>query len=239
MSANSKLIHQTRNRARFLCDILKHDFNLKSLEDELKNIVGVKSVRINALANSIIFEYEGDSTLSSIQSKLDRLDIDKFQVCDTFLSNHITCTPCVGEEKPSKAGLIRATSALVAEPFISNDLAKLAVSTTAALPMLKNGISELYTEGLTSGVLEAMAVAVSLARKDYMAANGTNAMLELGEYIEETTVHKSDDLIKELGKPNVKETWVELDIDERKELKLVKTATIKVGDIVVVGAGDT
>ncbi|HIM94371.1 MAG TPA: heavy metal translocating P-type ATPase, partial [Campylobacterales bacterium] len=181
MGENSKLIHQTNNRARFLCDILKHNFNLKSLDDELRSIVGVKSVRINALANSIVFEYEGDATLSSIQSKLDSLDIDKFQVCDTFLSNHATCTPCVGEEKPSKSGMIRATSALVAEPFISNDMTKLAVSTAAALPMLKNGLSELYEEGLTSGVLEAMAVGVSLARKDYMAANGTNAMLELGE----------------------------------------------------------
>ena len=239
MSENSKLIHQTKNRARFLCDILKHDFNLSRLEDELKNILGVKSVRINALANSIVFEYEGDSTLSTIQSKLDRLDIDKFQVCDTFLSNPISCTPCVGEDKPSKSGVIRATSALVAEPFISNDLAKLALSTSAALPMLKNGVQELYEEGLTSGVLEALAVGVSLARKDYIAANGTNAMLELGEYIEETTVHRSDDLIKELAKPNVKETWIELDIDGKKELKFVETATIKVGDIVVVGAGDT
>lgn len=81
MGENSKLIHQTNNRARFLCDILKHDLNVSNLEDELKDIVGVTSIRINKLANSIVFEYEGSSTLSSIQSKLDSLDIEKFQVC--------------------------------------------------------------------------------------------------------------------------------------------------------------
>ena len=239
MGANIKLLHQTRNRARFLCDILKHDLNIATLEDDLKGINGVISVRINKLANSIVFEYEDENTLNEVEAKLESLDVDQFQVCDTFLSNHLTCTPCVGEEKPSKTGMIRATSALVAEPFISNDSAKLALSTYASYPLLLEGTKELYTEGLTSRVLEAMAVAVSLARKDYMAANGTNAMLELGEYIEETTVHKSDDLIKELAKPNVKEAWLETDTKGKKELHKVLTSTLNVGDIVVVGAGDT
>jgi heavy metal translocating P-type ATPase len=88
-------------------------------------------------------------------------------------------------------------------------------------------------------VLEATAVGVSLLRRDYLAANGTNAMLELGEYIEETTVHKSDDLIKELAKPNVKQAWVEIDQKGKRVEKLVETKSIKVGDIVVVNAGDT
>ncbi|MEA2098610.1 MAG: heavy metal translocating P-type ATPase, partial [Campylobacterota bacterium] len=124
-------------------------------------------------------------------------------------------------------------------PFISDDRMKFALTAGVATPMLINGTKELFEEGLTSGVLEALAVGVSLARKDYMAANGTNAMLEIGEYIEETTVHRSDDLIRELAKPNVVETWIELDNNGKKELKKVKTSSVKVSDIVVVGAGDT
>jgi len=128
---------------------------------------------------------------------------------------------------------------LLTEPLIKDDKQKLALTTIASLPLLKHGIKDLFSEGLTSGVLESMAVGVSIARKDYLAANSTNAMLELGEYIEETTVHKSDDLIRELAKPNVKEVWIEQDIDGQKELLKVETVTVKVGDIVVVGAGDT
>ena len=64
-------------------------------------------------------------------------------------------------------------------------------------------------------------------------------MLELGEYIEETTVHKSDDLLKELAKPNVEEAWLEKVEDGKTVEVLVKTETIKVGDIIVVGAGST
>ena len=239
MGANIRLIHSTKNRARFLCDILKHELNLIYFEQELKAIEGVSLVRINKLANSIVFEYSDKDTLELIQNKLESFDIEQFQVCEDVSFKHQTCTPCISEEEPSTKGVLRAGLALVAEPFIQDDKAKLALSTIAALPMLQNGIKELYEEGLTSAVLESMAVGVSLARKDYMAANGTNAMLELGEYIEETTVHKSDDLIRELAKPNVKEAWIEIDKDGRKELKKIKTATISVGDIVVIGAGDT
>jgi heavy metal translocating P-type ATPase len=64
-------------------------------------------------------------------------------------------------------------------------------------------------------------------------------MLELGEYIEETTVHKSDDLLKELAKPNVKEAWIEKVKDGKKVEVLVKTEDIQIGDIVIVSAGST
>ena len=64
-------------------------------------------------------------------------------------------------------------------------------------------------------------------------------MLELGEYIEETTVHKSDDLLKELARPNIEEAWVERKIDGKVVDVLVKTSELNIGDIVVVGAGST
>ncbi len=235
MSINIKLLHSTSNRARYYCDIFKEDINIADLENELKSIDGVEEVRINEKAKSIIFHLK-DIALEFIEKHLLSLDTNRFKVCDTFLSNNISC---MGEEKPSKSGMIRATGALGLEPFITNDKAKLAMTTYATAPLLVDGTKELFKEGLTSRVLEATAVAVSLARKDYLAANGTNAMLELGEYIEETTVHKSDDLIKELAKPNVEKTWCEVENNGKKELIEVKTKDLKIGDIIVVGAGDT
>jgi heavy metal translocating P-type ATPase len=104
---------------------------------------------------------------------------------------------------------------------------------------LIDGAKELLKEGLTSHVLEAGAVAISIFRKDYFAANSTNAMLELGEYIEETTVHKSDDLLKELAKPNIEEAWVEKNIDGKITEVLMRTENINVGDIVVIATGNT
>ncbi len=232
---NFKLLHKTKNRARYFCDILKYDINIKNLENDLNSIAGVTSIRINEKSKSIVFGFENIS-LESLEGFLKDLDKSKYEVCDTFLSNNISC---ISEEKPSKAGMVRAFGALGAEPFIKDDKQKLALTTIASLPLLKHGVEDLFEEGLTSGVLESMAVGVSIARKDYLAANSTNAMLELGEYIEETTVHKSDDLIRELAKPNVKEIWIEQDNDGKKELVKIETSSVKIGDVVVVGAGDT
>ena len=64
-------------------------------------------------------------------------------------------------------------------------------------------------------------------------------MLELGEYIEETTVHKSDDLLKELSKPNVEDAWVEKKVDGKITEILIKSKDIQIGDVVVVGIGNT
>ena len=231
-----KLLHHTKNRVRFYCEILKNDINVQNLENDLLKIDGVESIRINKKARSIVFNIENNFSLEKITSALLHLQQSKYEVCDTFLSNNISC---ISEDKPSKSGMYRAFGALVAEPLIKDDKQKLVLTTLASYPLLRHGIEDFVSEGLTSGVLESMAVGVSIARKDYLAANSTNAMLELGEYIEETTVHKSDDLIRELAKPNVKEVWIEQNKNGSKELVKVETATVKVGDIVVVGAGDT
>jgi heavy metal translocating P-type ATPase len=235
MSVNIKLLHKTPFRARYYCSSLKAQFNENTLVSDIKSIAGVLDVRVNKKIASIVVEHDGID-LAIIEKKLSNLDASQYQTCDTFLSD---CVECVGEEAPSLSGVIRAGSALAVEPMITNDTAKIVLTLFATRPLLIEGAKELFTDGLTSKVLEATAVGVSLARKDYLAANSTNAMLELGEYIEETTVHRSDDLIKELAKPNVTHAWVEFDNDGKKELKEVETATIKVGDIVVVGAGDT
>jgi len=232
---NFKLLHQTKNRARYFCDVLKDEVNLKNLENDLLSISSVESVRINEKSKSIIFQ-SSNISLKQIEEFLTKLDKSKYEVCDTFLSNNISC---ISEEKPSKLGMARAFGALAVEPLLKNDKQKLALTTMASLPLLKHGAQDLFEEGLTSGVLESLAVGVSIARKDYLAANSTNAMLELGEYIEETTVHKSDDLIRELAKPNVKEIWIEKEVDGKKELEKIETVSVKIGDIVVVGAGDT
>jgi len=234
MSIDIKLVHKTSTRVRYSLDVLKTDYNAVALENHIKAINGISKVRVNQKIGSIVIEHDG-SAEDTIEELLGTLDINQFKICDTFLSD---CIECIDDE-PSLFGVTRATTALVAEPMISNETAKFLLTSIATKPLLFEGLKELFTEGLTSKVLEATAVGVSLARKDYLAANGTNAMLELGEYIEETTVHRSDDLIKELAKPNVKQAWIEVEENGKMVQKLVDTKDIKVGDLVIVGAGDT
>lgn len=237
---NNKFIkvHQSNLRIRYKYFLLKDEFiDENILKNYFEKIKDIKSVRINKKAFSIIFELHKDIS-KKIEEILNKLTIeDLLKSCEDEVA--AVCISCVGSEEPSINGIVRATSALIAERFVANDLLKAGITTGASIPLLLEGSKELLKEGLTSKVLESAAVAISIYRKDYLAANSTNAMLELGEYIEETTVHKSDDLLKELSKPNVEEAWVEKKIDGKVTEILVKSNDIEIGDIVVVGIGNT
>lgn len=237
---NNKFIkvHQSNLRTRYKYFLLKDEFiDENILKNYFEKIKDIKSVRINKKAFSIIFELHKDIS-EKIEEILNTLTIeDLLKSCEDEVA--AVCISCVGREEPSINGIVRATSALIAERFVANDLFKAGITTGASIPLLLEGSKELLKEGLTSKVLESAAVAISIYRKDYLAANSTNAMLELGEYIEETTVHKSDDLLKELSKPNVEEAWVEKKIDGKITEILVKSNDIEIGDIVVVGIGNT
>lgn len=231
-------VHQSNLRFRYKYFLLKEKFiDENILKNYFEKIKDIKSVRINKKAYSIIFELKKDVSfeIEEILSKLTTEDLLKS--CEEEVAS--VCVSCKGNEKPSIKGMVRASGALVAERFIANDLLKAGITTIASTPLLIEGTKELFEEGLTSKVLESAAVAISIYRKDYLAANSTNAMLELGEYIEETTVHKSDDLLKELAKPNVEEAWVEKKIDDKITEVLIKSSEVQVGDIVIVGIGNT
>ena len=237
---NNKFIkvHQSNLRFRYKYFLLKEKFiDENILKNYFEKIKDIKSVRINKKAYSIVFELKKDVSfqIEEILSKLTTEDLLKS--CEEEIAS--VCVSCKGSEEPSIKGMIRASSALVAERFVTNDLLKAGITTVASTPLLIEGTKELFQEGLTSKVLESAAVAISIYRKDYLAANSTNAMLELGEYIEETTVHKSDDLLKELAKPNVEEAWIEKKVDDKITEILVRSSDVQVGDIVVVGIGNT
>lgn len=231
-------VHSTPTRARYKYSLLADksiDENI--LKSNLEKISGVESVRVNKKAYSLIFNFNNDSVCQEIEKKLQSLTSEELlKNCDETAS---VCVSCVSDEEPSIRRTAIASTALVAERFMKNDLSKLAVTLGASYPILIDGTKELFEEGLTSRVLESAAVGISIYRKDYIAANSTNAMLELGEYIEETTVHKSDDLLKELSKPNVEEAWVEKEVDGKITEILIKSKDIQIGDVVVVGIGNT
>lgn len=233
-----KKVHQTHLRARYKLSLLKDSFiDENILENYFLDFDFIKSVRVNKKAYSIIFELNEDK-FNELEEILSSLDTDKLlKASENETTN--SCISCVSNEKPSINGIVRASSALILERLTRNNFLKASVTTLASIPLLIDGTKELLKEGVTSHVLEAGAVAISIYRKDYLAANSTNAMLELGEYIEETTVHKSDDLLKELAKPNIEEAWVEKVIDGKVTEILIPSSEVRVGDIVIAATGST
>ncbi|WP_169975008.1 MULTISPECIES: heavy metal translocating P-type ATPase [unclassified Campylobacter] len=224
MSHKNKIYiaHKSKNRVRFICEDITSECDESFLEAQISEFKYVKSVRLNKKAKSIIIEF--DSNFDEIFKFLENLKIKN-------LSKQ--------NDSPSKAGIYKAVASIAITPLINGNMLKTATSLYACAPLLKEGVSELINEGVTSKVLESMAVGVSLARRDYMAANSTNLMLAIGEYMEESAVHRSDDLVKELAKPNIEEVWVEKIEKGKKTLTKVATESVKIGDIVVVGAGES
>ena len=207
---------------RFVCERIGLECDESRLEARISEFSYAKSVRVNKKAKSVIIGFE--SNFDEIKEFIENLPIENFNK---------------RKVSPNKSKIYKAATALAVTPFIADNSAKALSSLIAAAPLLKEGASEALKGGITSKVLEATAVGVSLARRDFLAANSTNLMLTIGEYMEESAVHRSDDLIKELARPNIEEVWTEVNNHGKKSLKKIATADVKVGDIVVVGAGES
>ena len=207
---------------RFVCERIGLECDESRLEARISEFRYAKSVRVNKKAKSVIIGFE--SNFDEIKEFIENLPIENFNK---------------QKVSPNKSKIYKAATALAITPFIADNGAKALSSLIAAAPLLKEGVSEALKGGITSKVLEATAVGVSLARRDFLAANSTNLMLTIGEYMEESAVHRSDDLIKELARPNIEEVWIEVNNHGKKSLKKIATADVKVGDIVVVGAGES
>ena len=227
-----KLLHSTKNRARFSYRGSVDPLLLRVAIDSLPQ---VSSVRINGIIKSIIITFEG--SLEQIQKQLTKI-LNSNEIQSQSKSKKDSYI-ALRSEIPSSAEVVRAASALAVAPFLRSPGINLGFSLLASFPLLKSGLKETFSEGITSRSLEAAAVAISLYLKDYKAANSTNFMLTLGEYIEELTMYKSDDLIKELAKQKGGMAWVESVVDNKITLRQIPSDNIQIGDIVVVGAGDT
>ena len=220
---NVRIAHKSKNRVRIICENITDTSDVSAIEATITERTSAKSVRVNKCAKSVIVEF--DSGLDKILEFISNFDMPK-KAKDT--------------SQPSKVNIYKAGAALAITPFITNTKAKTAIGLYSAAPNLIEGAKELKNEGVTSKVLEAMAIGTSLALGDHLAANSTNLMINIGEYMEESASHRSDDLIKELAKPNIEEVWIEKrEKDGSKTLHKVKTQSVEKGDIVVVGAGET
>ncbi len=103
----------------------------------------------------------------------------------------------------------------------------------AAVPVFAGAMDDFIRQGITSHVLEALAVAISIGRRDFLAANTTAFLLALGEYLEHSIEQRSDGLLKSLLRPAVDEVWVERDGQEVQ----IGNLEVRAGDTVIAATG--
>ena len=224
---NFKILHETKSRLRIKVAGFK-GLDTSALQRVAARLEGVTEARFNTKIGSLILKLDAGVDKAGILKQLEVLNLSELK----------SIIPTSHKNLPSKNEFILALLALGGNLIFRTSPLARAFSIVACVPILKEGIKESFRHGLTSKGLEAAAVGISLARGDIFAANSTNTMLALGEYMEESTVYKSDDLIRELARPDIAEAWVEIDQNGKKTEVKIATSKLKVGDIVVVGAGD-
>lgn len=217
----NNVIHYSKKRLRIRLLSLNENVDINALVSDFSNVFSSFFISVMLNAKCISF------------SKIDDISKDDVDKICAYFNEYKLVMLKHKKEKPSKANIYASLLAL-ANSYTNNPILDKQTSLLTSYPLLKEGLFDLLKNGLTSHVLEAAAVAVSLLRKDYKAANSTNFMLNIGEYIEESAVLKSDDLVKELAKPQLTHAWVE----ENNQLVKKTTKELKVGDIVVVSTGE-
>jgi heavy metal translocating P-type ATPase len=190
-----------------------------ALEMATRLLDGVKSARVNERASSLVIEFDPASSDSA--TLVDRIS--------EFAWNEPERGDAAGDGGNT---VMSALAVLLGSSALPRSL-RLPVGLAAATPLLRHAAADYAARGVTSHVLEAMAVSISLARSDFVAANTTTFMLALGEYMEESIARRSDDLLKHLLRPTSDRVWVLRDGGEEQ----ISADAVVPGDSVVVGAG--
>ena len=216
-------VHLTGNRVRwrYRC----HADTPQSGKDialAAKNLPGVYEARANPGARSLVVEFD---------EKLTHPDKLTQQLRALLPPKSLPAGKQAASEPDPTEAVISLIS-LALSRWLPESL-KAPVTLAVSSPHLRHAITDLFEHGMTSHVLEGMAVAISIARKDYLTANATTFMLSLGEYLEESIARRSQELLKRLINPVSDEVWIE---DHGVE-KRVPSNTVKVGDTVIIATG--
>lgn len=214
-------VHSLPRRVRFRLKV-QGGFDRAALVRQIELLDGVQSARMNSQARTLVVHFDPKIiSIEHIENQLRQMPLH------SKLS--------AGNAAPEGMSCILGSAALLAGGRFLPQSLKIPTSLAAALPIFAEAVEDLRSDGITSHVLEALAVAISVARRDFTAANATIFMLALGEYLEESIARRSDTLLKQLLRPNTDQVWIEENGQERQ----IASTDVKVGMTVIAGAGMT
>ena len=107
------------------------------------------------------------------------------------------------------------------------------ITATLISPTILAGAAELKDKKVTAEVLDALAVGLSAWRGDYRTAMLTQSLLSLGEYMEQSTCRKSDQLLTDLMKPQNSLVW-RIAGDKREQ---IESSTLLENDLIELSPG--
>jgi manganese/zinc-transporting P-type ATPase C len=222
---DATILHQTPTRLRIRLEMLAQKGCHSSwLEHWLESLPGVKEVRVNRKAASLVVVFDCQRTdRDAILARL--------AAYEPTQAPKIAARPTVVAEI---APMVTSLAALALMPMLTRQQQRIVTLANVA-PILRQGAETLVSEGVKMEVLDALAVGLATLKGEAYTANITSLLLALGEYLEHQTQRKSDQLLRRLLSPEPAPAWVE----RHGELVQVASDQLQVGEIVVVGVGET
>lgn len=216
------IVHELPGRIRFRTTT---DFNRSfavSLADRLDAIPGIEGVRVNPRTGSVLLLY---------------VSVEARNAARAVLASGLECgikeeaRDCVpeSEERPSCAPLLRY---LFLRPLLPFPL-RIASALLAGIPFIKKGISALLHGKVNVDVLDATAIGVSLAMRDYKTVSLLTLLLGFGEALQMWTRKKSLDSLAQSLALDVDTVWVRRDGAELQ----IPIDKLEEDDLVIVRAG--
>ncbi len=217
------IVHELPQRLRLRNTVFNDmDFDPAYMEAILSSINGVKTVRFNLRAATVIVEYNGSAKArEQILANVQTVPQEAFNPLP------------MRSDGPDPVGAVARGAAALMTPMLPRPLKPL-LAAGVCLPILANGVSTLLTEGIKIEVLDATSIGLSLARGDYFAANSIAALLGVAEYLESYTEEQTNGLLKNLLKSPRESVWVERNGEEMS----VPLTGVVMNDLVICGPGE-
>lgn len=215
-----RVVHEVADRLRLRLDA-DPDF-LSRAATAVRDLRGVKAVRMNPGCRSIIVKYDGSPALRA-------------KILANAQSPASNVPPLAQPPTTNSSPLILSAASLVAASLLPKPAAG-ALTWLNIAPTLAKGLEAGVQHGLKVEVLDALSMGLPTLRGEYNTANFTHFLVELADYIESTTAERSDELLRSLLHHTPDDVWVRLENGEQVQ---VPFNSLKGGEHVVVNVGET
>lgn len=196
----------------------------RSLAGALGTLDGIHDVQANPLLGSLLLHYDDAESRDRALTLL-------LGAADAAQGRDALESPAPAEASPMR-GFMPLLRYLFVRPFLPLTL-RAVNSVLAALPFVAKGVAALLRGRCNVDVLDAAAIAASLAMRDFRTVGMLTLLLGLGETLEEWTRRRSMATLSESLALNVENVWR---VEDGGEVS-VPLAQVREGDLVVAHAG--
>ncbi len=223
-----KILHETHGRMRVhLCCRPMSLADADVLEYWLRAADGVETVKVYDRTGDAVVVYHGDR--AGVVSRFASFSFARGEAAGLGPSHTTRALNREFEDRLATTVLLRGV-----RRFLFPAPLRIALTVWSALKYLRAGLASLGKRKLSVEVLDATAIAVSLARGDFSTAGSVMFMLRLGELLEDWTHKKSVADLAGAMSLGVDRVWLVTDHGE----ELVPASQVRVGDLVVVRTGN-